>query len=262
MSRLQQLIRDPGKIERFARRTCRYVRHQALRPFGGNDYKRFMILARSRTGSNLLASFLNSHPNVYIVGEIFARLHGSDYRRALRKLFSKHPSYVKAVGFKIFYYHPIDDAQSGLWDDLTRASDLYVVHLKRRNVLRTLLSRKIVGKDDMWASRRERPDAADTRRVEFTADELRDGFLETENRQLEAEKRFRNHNVVEIHYEDLAADPSRQFERVTNWLGVPARVPKSSLRKQNPEKLSELIANYAELKSEFAGTAWGRYFED
>src|SRR5690606_16569148 len=38
---------------------------------GHTDYTRFIILARSRTGSNFLRGMLNSHPQVLTYGEIF-----------------------------------------------------------------------------------------------------------------------------------------------------------------------------------------------
>lgn len=36
-----------------------------------SDFKRFIVLSRSRTGSNMLISYLKSHPIVYAECEIF-----------------------------------------------------------------------------------------------------------------------------------------------------------------------------------------------
>ena len=57
-----------------------------LAPFGHEDYVPFIVLTRSRTGSNLLVSFLNGHPDIFCEGEIFARMAGRDPgRRGLRR---------------------------------------------------------------------------------------------------------------------------------------------------------------------------------
>ena len=133
------------------------VNHKLLSVVGNNQYRRFIVLSRSRTGSNLLISLLNSNPYIHAKGEIFSKLSGRNYKEVLAKAFSKQPYYVKASGFKIFYYHPSDDISCGIWDDLQSLDDLHVIHLKRRNILRTLLSRKIAGLNDVWIKADRQP---------------------------------------------------------------------------------------------------------
>jgi LPS sulfotransferase NodH len=118
-------------------------------------FKEFIVLSRSRTGSNMLISFLNSHPHIQAEGEIFAKLGSKDPNDILSEVFAKQPLYVKARGFKIFYYHPLDekDKSNELWNALINMNNLQVIHLKRRNLLRTLVSRKIAILQDVWAVR-------------------------------------------------------------------------------------------------------------
>ena len=68
--------------------------------------KPFFVLTRSRTGSNMLISFLNSHPNIKAHYEIFRTLEGKNYNDIFNETFSKYDEGTKAIGFKIFYYHP------------------------------------------------------------------------------------------------------------------------------------------------------------
>ena len=88
----------------------------------------------------MLMSFLNSHPNVRMEGELFATLNDRAPAQALEAAFSPPPAYVKAQGFKLFYYHPTDASDRRLWTALTALPDLHVIHLKRRNILPTLVS--------------------------------------------------------------------------------------------------------------------------
>ena len=124
-----------------------------------NDYQKFIILARSRVGSNLLISYLNSHPNIHALGEMFGNNHNEaniNFRKEnpLKFLnefcFRSYAKGIKAVGFKIFYYHPVNGESRAIWDDLKNMKDLKIIHLKRENILRTHLSRAIAGQTDKW----------------------------------------------------------------------------------------------------------------
>ena len=124
-----------------------------LATFGHNKFRRFIVLGRSRVGSNLLLSFLNSHPGVYVEGEIIKRLHGRDHKDILAKTFSKQAFFVQAKGCKILYYHPNDDECSDALNDLASMDDLYIIHLKRRNILRTLVSNKFGIMSGKWSEK-------------------------------------------------------------------------------------------------------------
>ncbi|WP_280564143.1 hypothetical protein [Chromohalobacter sp. 48-RD10] len=97
------------KAFRNPKKAIRVVRYKGASVIGDNRYRKFIVLTRSRTGSNLLVSLLNSHPNISADGEIFSKLNGRDYKRIISNAFSRQPRYIKAKGFKIFYYHPQDD---------------------------------------------------------------------------------------------------------------------------------------------------------
>ena len=62
-------------------------------------FSNFIILTRSRSGSNLIVSFLDSHPNIYIRGEVFHNLNNRDYKNVLGWFFNIMPAKFKASGF-------------------------------------------------------------------------------------------------------------------------------------------------------------------
>ncbi|GIK37669.1 MAG: hypothetical protein BroJett011_15020 [Chloroflexota bacterium] len=240
-----------------------FLWYQAFRVFGHANYKQFIVLGRPRTGSNLLISFLNSHPNINAKNEIFFRLNGRDYREILNKTFSKQPPYIKAAGFKIFYNQPYDDKNSGLWQELIEMQQLHVIHLRRRNILRTLLSRKISRKTEKWeATNAGQLLDLQSRKVEFTRDELVDGFEKIRGLEEEFDDKFRLHPGLTVYYEELVRQPDAEFEKITDFLGLPFYKPTTRYLKMNPEKLSTLIANYDDLKREFLGTEWASFFEE
>ena len=131
---------------------------------GSGGYVRFIILSAARTGSNLLASSLNSSPEIVCFREIFKvrekhvvdynvagydrfngedlALRSDDFKAFLReRIFCSHPVDVHAVGFKMPYNHFW--GYEGLLPWLADDEELRVVHLQRRNILRMLLSLRV-----------------------------------------------------------------------------------------------------------------------
>lgn len=151
--------------------TAQHGRTEPTRLAGeGCSFTRFVILSGARTGSTMFAQALNSSPDIICFRELFNlktneidySVEGYDDKNAedlaLRKrdpvrflrerIFCRHPDSVKAVGFKFHYVHFW--AFPGLWEALTKDTDLRVLHLKRRNLLRMLLSRKIADITGVW----------------------------------------------------------------------------------------------------------------
>lgn len=233
--------------------------------YGHRDYKKILIITRSRTGSNLLVSFLNSHPKILMKGEELEHLNGKTYQQILAKIFSKQPNRIEAMGFKLFYCHPFpyDPALSNeLLRDLSTYENIHVIHLKRRNILRTLTSRKIALEQNIWTSR-ELKKLKNKKKVpvSFEKDELLEGFEFTRGLETEADEIFARVPKITVSYEDLIADRVNECQRVFNFLGLENCTISTDLSKQNPESLRTLILNYDELKAEFSGTKWDSFFQ-
>lgn len=62
---------------------------------GNRDYKKFVIISRSRTGSTLLMAMLNKHSQVICEGELFKKLNGKSCLDIWDKLYSKKPKIIK-----------------------------------------------------------------------------------------------------------------------------------------------------------------------
>lgn len=236
---------------------------------GKNDYNKFIILCRSRVGSNLLISYLNSHPAIFVQGELFGNTINGN-RLNLRKqepenylnkyCFRKYPSYIKAAGFKIFYYHPVHNEPKTIWELLKAMPDLKIIHLKRENILRTHLSKHIAGKTDKWTATNHTVKNFN-KTVALNPDECLKAFEETTQWQDDFDQLFDKHQKFEIIYENLISNPDQVLGKTQNFLNVNFHLLKSSLKKQNPEPLNELISNYDELKIHFKNTKWNNFFE-
>lgn len=266
---MQLASRATSRLMSFAtkamRRLSLYTRlawYEVLGICGHDDFVRFIVLTRSRTGSNLLLSFLNSHPDIFCEGEIFATLGGANPLARLRSVYKKQPRHIQAKGFKIFYYHPLDAKADELWKELELRTEIRVIHLRRENALRTLLSRKIAGMQDTWTATRYDKVGLETRRVHFTVQELEEGLRQTQQWEAHADVQFQAHPMLRLSYEELVNDPRGNYVRLLAFLDAREHAPATNLRRQNPESLKMLISNYGELKAEFSGTQWARHFDE
>jgi hypothetical protein len=274
-------------------------------------YTRFIVLSDARTGSNLLVEALSAHPEIVCFRELFNLEDEIDYnvagydgsspddvalrrsdpaRFVAQRVFTEQPA-VRAVGFKFHYLHAF--GYGGIAEAMSADGGLRIVHLLRRNKLRTLASKKIAEETGAWmqhdagAQRREllrrtlsgaeigrlarnplrlierlrqivRPPratpAAGRAAVRLTHEECEQFFWAEALQAEDYEKRvFAGHPQMTTTYEELVAERERVLGEVCAFLGVkPAPVSAPTLRRQNPEPLRDLIANYDELRASYA----------
>lgn len=238
---------------------------------GTNDYQKFIILGRSRVGSNLLASYLNSHPNIFALGEMFGKNHSDkliEYRKEkpMQYLtdycYRKYPKNIMAVGFKIFYYHPVRNEPRTIWENLKEEKDLKILHIKRNNILRTHLSWAIAGKTDKWTltGRNHIPEKLKT--IELSFDDCLRFFEKTRAWESEFDEFFKDHQILQVSFENLNIHTQDELEKVQQFFNLPLFKLHTALKRQNPEPLKNLISNYSVLKQQFANTEWSKFFEE
>lgn len=244
------------------------------------DYGRFIILGRSRVGSNLLRSLLNAHSQIEAYGEIFRNREAMDWdhlnvlqsekmrQMVLRdpaafldeKVFRKYPGETAAVGFKIFYYHAREGSWEPVWPYLLAQKELRVIHIKRRNILKTHLSRKRAEITDSWVNTTGAPEKPVSVTLDY--EECLADFERTRAWEEAADAQFANHLLLQLAYEDLAHDYEGEMRRVFDFLDVAYEAVRPSIHKQSRQTLAEAITNYDELKQQFAGTPWAEFFNE
>ncbi len=269
----------------------------------GGGYVRFIIIGDARTGSSMLVQALNSSPGIVCFREVFnGRLDFVDFSVdgydnfssraiALRKedpvrflherVFGRHPRDVRAVGFKFLYAHHWYFPR--LLDELVADERIKVVHLRRRNALRMLVSLKLAQETGVWvepetkitkaglmdALRRPLKAAARARRnlrrpeqlknqprrrVMVSPDDLFEYSVKSHLTGKKFDELFARHEALPVFYEDLLAVGGTAFADVQSFLGVEPAPVEITLRRQNPEPIAELVENYDELAELFKDT--------
>jgi LPS sulfotransferase NodH len=245
------------------------------------DYTRFIILGRSRTGSNLLRGLLSSHPSVTIFSELFQNQDAISwglpyyttppkiYQRFLNEpvrflkeqVYRKVPVATRAVGFKIFYYHAQTGPWKAVWDYLLENKDIRVLHIKRNNMLRTHLSKVRAEQSGQWADTSGK--AEKLRPVCLDYDQLVDDFKKTSQMEQAGDELFKDHPKLEVVYEKLAGDYKGEFVKVQDFLSLENwPIAPQTYKQARESSLSSAIENYEELKHKFQGSPWESFFED
>jgi len=247
---------------------------------GQKTYTRFVILGRSRTGSNYLRSLLESHPNIVTANEILRDGRSIDWGSALFKttpavmemlharpteflkeaVFRRFPKRVRAVGFKLFYYHARHMPRGAVWDWLQADRALHVIHLKRRNILRTHLSKVHAMRTGRWFD--SKGQTGDQAPVTLDFAECLQAFEDTRAAERENDARFAEHPVLQIAYEDLVSGENTLIAQIQSFLHLPQVALTQRLHQQSQLRLTEAIRNYGELKAAFGGTSWAGFFEE
>ena len=235
-------------------------------------HPRFMIACAARTGSTMLVRTLRSHPRLIVHGEVFGdgmvgvdgplgrdceadrtvrdaleAMRFAEPARALETFLERHDA--EAVGFKLKY----DELVRPQWREVRRMveadTDLAIVFLHRRDLLRRYLSHQVVlrqtGVTVVVAG--DAPPAVAPFAVAI--DDLLRDIAETRRRTREFESAFAAHPSIHIAYEDLATDPQAQCDRVFDFLGVgtaPVRVATERIVRTPPETL---VLNYGDVQA-------------
>ena len=219
--------------------------------------RRFAIVGHARTGSNYLLDGLKSSSAIRMYHEIFAshnRTPGKDYEKVLSTVFQPESRSTKLVGFKLFYNHLTDEE----WDKLVAWKDLKVIHLTRRNRLRTVISLEIAFKTGQWTNSGGSGKLQE-RRIWLDPSKLLKRLEQIEQGEIATRQRFSDRPILEVVYEDMVRLPQEVFGRVGAYLGVDGLNPSQiRIKRQNPESLAQLIINHEEIETVLKNTP----FED
>jgi LPS sulfotransferase NodH len=264
-----------------------------LPPNGRSQYTmtKFIILAAERSGSDLLRGLLDSHPDCFVGQEIFNEVYfeqgcvpwyidpetgrhqenPANYDSELVDLRAKDPGRLierlmemarekkfHAAGFKLMYYHGENKQAARTY--LVSSPDVRIIHLKRKNLLRRLVSLKRAQAADAWNVGLGSPRPT-FKPVELSAMECVADFSEIERQQTLYDDLFKNHALINVYYEDLAENPQKEAARAAAFLGLkPFDEFEIRFKKLAIEPLAHAVPRYAELKTVF--DRWASFFDE
>ena len=237
----------------------------------------FLVVGMPRTGSTLLTTALEQHPDVLMLSELFhwvtsertgrhafvwkgrrTAYDGKEDALAFlrRTVWSDHGK--AAAGFKLFAEHLECPGTERLFERIRdEVQGLRVVHVVRNPL-------------DCWASRAA---ATATREWEATAPSERNNlrlranprlvrrFLRDYERANTAMAQlFAGAGYLRVEYDDLATRFDETVAGVVAFLGLRPCELRPARRKQRGVSTADQVENYAELRAAFAGTRFAALF--
>lgn len=243
-------------------------------------YTKFIILGRSRTGSNFLRGLLSSHPEVITTGEILRNPDQIDWDSNqyfvndkvlnlyqtkpvdfMQKIvFRKFPPHIKAMGFKLFYYHAQTEPFNQIWGYLKENTDIHVIHIKRENILKTHLSRAQANRSGSWVNTSGKKEEHGP--ITLDPAECLQDFEQTRQWENHFDDYFKDHPVKQVTYEELSEDYEPVIRDIQSFLHISACPVKPQTYKQSSKPLSEMISNFDDLQTQFSHTPWVDFFKE
>lgn len=220
---------------------------------------KFIVLSRSRCGSNLLVSLLRNCPEIQCRGEVLQRIDGKPLKTTIDELFIPKQKKTKVIGFKYFYYHPVDGDSQKATEILKSIEELKVIHLKRRNLLKTVISCEIAELTGVWYVN-DKTNHTEKKPIEISVEKVKEEIDLTNSRINKGDLDFAANPNITVFYEDLVDNRTTEFRKILDFLNVSETVPGDSpLKKQNPEPLDKLVSNFQEIINSFKGTKYEHY---
>ena len=232
---------------------------------------RFMIACAARTGSTMLVRILRSHPALVVHGEVWGqrmvgldgplarageadpaafaaleRLRFVQPEQAMARLLEPHGA--SAVGFKLKFDELVRPEWQAVRELVEADEDLRIVFLHRRDLLRRYLSHQVVLRQTGVTNVPVGGALPEVAPFDVDIDDCLRDIAETRRRTREFTTAFAAHPSMQVAYEDLAADPQAQCDRVFGFLGIdpaPVRVATQRIVRTPPESL---VRNYRELQ--------------
>ena len=256
-TRLESFLRTDGKKFRTVLKKLRYRSILFARNcfFHQKTETPFLIIGDARTGTNLLASYLQSIENVSMGGEILSEKGYRGIRRsfvtrraALRHVLWSLNGLSSTVGGGQVHIGHLDSHGLTLRDLRCILPSLRFLVLYRKSIADQYVSWLLASQTGRWVgsssnARHTAQVAIDAPHFSDYVDQIRKKYWRVLN---SAEL---NENATLVSYEELVQQPQEIFGRkVFPLLNLPASPIRTNLIRQNDRPLSDSVINYDEVR--------------
>lgn len=224
---------------------------------------KFVIFTSGRSGSTLLVDLINSNPNIHCDLELLKRRNFAPM--GLIKTHAKC-STQDTYGFKLLSYQ-LKNVQTHVinkWvflDRLVNQEGYKLIHLERENKAKQALSIIYAFYRGKWHNQKG---SKQQQSLQFELDPkvLYKFINESEILKKFETEMLQGQDHLHISYEkDLINLDHREetIQKMSDWIGIEAVKPETSLRKVTPSKLSNMISNKQEVIDFIANTEYAHY---
>lgn len=194
------------------------------------SFEKFVIICSARTGSTLLHTYLNSHPNILSYGEILRERNTKDIATNLREdIFKSHGKNVRAVGLKCFLSYRDDARFSDQYFEILADASIKIIVLRREDAKEQLMSLQLAKATGEWSFARQ----ANRPSLEVGEGDLEEFTSKLDQQYTKIRADLQHHQTFTMSYEQLTSNPAETLFALQNFLNVVPRKLYSVLRKQS-----------------------------
>lgn len=210
----------------------------------------FIILFQGRSGSSWIIDALGSHPRIVARGEeLVGRRSAASQISWMRDFFRF--SWLRrgrAAGFKTKL---LDVADQDAFADQLRQHNCRVIELVRRNTVKQTIS--WIRSDHLYAAHgryntRKAGEVPVVIPIDVAEFNLRLGWIDEGQDELATFVENLHLPVLRLFYEDLLANPQREFLKLQQFIGVAPQELRSKMVKITGDDISRAIGNFSELR--------------
>jgi len=157
----------------------------------------------------------------------------------------------QAIGVKIKYDELEQSRWSAVFDSLLADRDIRVVHLRRENRLRRLVSAimaELTGVTVVVASNPQREPRRPVRKIVIDVEGCIRDFTAVQAAEARFRRHFSGHRTFEVSYEGIMDESSRQLWDLQRFLRVEEAALTANTIKQSVDRLEDVIENYSEVR--------------
>jgi len=249
--------------------------------------RKFILLAARRSGTSLVIDCLNSHPDIHCVKRAFGlerkiknptsdKHSGGFYLYRTKSIVNRLRYYAGRAGLiNDFLYEDVFNKNSKNHNtgfrviynmsskypelaDWAKDNDVKVVHLIRKNILKTYVSSLTAPIHKMHHPR----EGENISTVKIQLD-LKNVIKELNARLNEIDiqrERYASCTYKEIFYEDFIENQAEESIKLLDFIGADSKhLLKSTLVKINPDSLKQVVENYEEIERALKGSPLEEY---
>lgn len=259
-----------------------------------SELTKFILLSRYRSGSNLLLKGLQQNKEIELLPELFNHvfIHKNPEKyldkNIIEDLFSSNYNKKHVIGFKLiydqatrieladdFFYPNIDnfyinyinkwlenrrlskDSFDHIWTSIKNDNSIKIIHLYRENQLESYISFQLAIIEGKWI------DKVYNLSNQITIDKhrLKKWFENGDQKRQHYKNIFYKHEILDISYSELSNYYVKTISKCFQFLECKVlKNARPQIKKQNNQKIVDIVENYFELKEYFTNTKWSRYF--
>jgi LPS sulfotransferase NodH len=245
---------DRAQLIQMGRARLSPVRAYLTQALGLTRPTRFVIVTAGRSGSALLISLLNSHPDICCDDEILNahRRWPLMYIEGRAKLARRRG--VGTYGLKVQPWHVIDAQRvqgASDWVTTLQRRGWQVIRLSRHNRLHQAISVARAHQEGVWHQRAHETDPVGPITLDPLA--VMGAMYYTQMQEELIDTMVKDVDYLSLVYEDDLIDvaaQTRTLERIFEFLGVAPQPTKTDLVRRSEEDMRLLVTNYDEILDE------------